>query len=38
MLVNMGNRKEIIMQNVNNGIGGIFMGLFVFSICFYWVF
>lgn len=34
MVVNMGHRKEIIM----NAIGGIFMGLFIFSICFYWVF
>lgn len=34
----MSHRKEIIMKTVNNGIGGILMGIFVFSICFYWVF
>lgn len=30
----MMSKLEIIM----NAIGGIFMGLFIFSICFYWVF
>ena len=33
MVVNMGHRKEIIM----NSIGGLVMGLFLFFIIFGWV-